>query len=220
MFKYENENIKQVILWQYEEAKRYKGLIEVIEKSYNKLQVDFWEKWYRDVFNIETANDFGLYIWSLILKTPVQFDFNASGEEKKAFGFTENRQNFNAPTNFANNESATVSFTTEQKRIIIKCRYFQISHKPTLENINNFLKREFWKEDKRVYVLDNCDMKWIRYSFFYQPDPFLDFLLKNVDILPRPAGVGVKIKIFSKTAFGFGRERANFKEPSNFGKIE
>lgn len=218
MFEYEKENIRSVILWQYEEATRYKGIIKIIEDSYNILQVDFWEKWYKDVFNIDTANDFGLYIWSLILKTPVQFDFKSSS--KIGFGVGPERKNFKAPTNFGNKNGGFVNFTTEQKRLIIKCRYFQISYKPTMDNINAFLKENFWKDDNRVYVLDNFDMQWITYSFFYQPDAFLDFLLNQANILPRPAGVGVKILIFSKTAFGFGKNRRNFATPSNFGLIE
>ena len=40
MFEYEKEDIKSVILWQYETATRYKNIIEIIEKSYNKLQAD------------------------------------------------------------------------------------------------------------------------------------------------------------------------------------
>ncbi|RBQ30682.1 hypothetical protein CRU92_10940 [Arcobacter sp. FW59] len=218
MFEYEKEDIKSVILWQYETATRYKNIIKIIEDSYNILQADFWEKWYRDVFNIDTANDFGLYIWSLILKTPVQFDFQS--DSKTAFGFREHRKNFSSPTNFGNKNGGFVNFTTEQKRLIIKCRYFQISHKPTMDNINAFLKENFWKDDNRVYVLDNFDMQWITYSFFYRPDAFLDFLLNEANILPRPAGVGVKILIFSKTAFGFGENRKNFAPPSNFGLIE
>ncbi|MFY4822008.1 DUF2612 domain-containing protein [Aliarcobacter butzleri] len=218
MFEYEKEDIKSVILWQYETATRYKGIIEIIEKSYNKLQADFWEKWYRDVFNIDTANDFGLYIWSLILKTPVQFDFKTSS--KTAFGFGTERKNFNSPTNFGNRNGGFTKFTTEQKRLIIKCRYFQISSRPTMDNINAFLKENFWKDDNKVFVLDSFDMQWITYSFFYQPDAFMNFLLNEANILPRPAGVGVKILIFSKTSFGFGQHRRNFAPPSNFGLIE
>lgn len=218
MFEYEKENIKSVILWQYEEAVRYKGIIDVIQKGYDRLQSDFWEKWYQDIFNIDTANDFGLYIWSLILQTPVQFDFKSSS--KTAFGFETERKNFKSPTNFGNKNGGFVNFTTEQKRLIIRCRYFQITNKPTVDNINTFLKNNFWKDDNRVYVMDNFEMEWITYSFFYQPNAFLDFLLNQANILPRPAGVGVKILIFSKTAFGFGENRKNFVTPSNFGKIE
>lgn len=218
MFEYEKENIKSVILWQYEEAVRYKGIIDVIQKGYDRLQSDFWEKWYQDVFNIDTANDFGLYIWSLILQTPVSFDFQSTS--KIAFGLGEERENFKPPTNFGNKNGGFVNFTTEQKRLIIKCRYFQLTHKPTIDNINTFLKHNFWKDDNKVYVMDNFEMEWITYSFFYQPNAFLDFLLNQANILPRPAGVGVKILIFSKIAFGFGENRKNFTTPSNFGKIE
>jgi len=219
MFKYEIENIKSVILWQYENSEKYKALISIIDDIYKEKHIRFWENWYRDVFNIDTANDFGLSIWAKILQIPSDISFDIKTDDKVAFGFNNERHNFGTPekkSNFGNNKNGLIStaLTQEQKRIIIKCRYFQLTYKPTLDNINNFLKQNLWKDDNRVYVIDNFNMQWITYTFFYQPDHFLEFLLNYANILPRPAGVGVKIRIIQKVAFGFSKNRNNFGTPS------
>lgn len=211
-------NLRQVILWQYETATQLIGVVDLMQAGYDRLELDFWENWYWDVFNIDTANDFGLGLWSKILGVKVSVDFEAQAD-KEAWGVGPNRRNFSPQTNFGSRDGGTVSLTTEQKRMVIRARYFQLTNRPTLDNINEFLKRYFWRGDSRVWVHDPQDMGLILYTFQYQPDGNLSFLLENMDILPRPACVGTGVRIISKTAWGVGPNRQNFSPPANFGHI-
>lgn len=210
--------LRDAILWQYEQAKRLIGLVDLMQAGYDVTTEQFWGDWYRDVFNIDTANDFGLSVWAKILgvKTVISFDPQPA---KNAFGFGVERKNFSAPTGFGSRSGGQVGLTLEQKRLVVRLRYFQLTHRPTLDNINALLKTYLWKGDNKVFVSDPQDMSIIMYTFMYQPDGGLMFLLQNMDVLPRPAGVKTGVKIVGKTSFGFGVNRANFVVPSNFGNI-
>lgn len=212
-------NIREAILWQFETAARLIGLVDIVKAGYDKYSRDFWDKWYTDVFNIDTANDFGLGIWAKILGVKLSVSFEPQ-TAKVAFGFGANRNNFHAQTNFGSRAGGTAGLTTSQRRMVIRARHFQLTTRPTVDNINEFLRSYFWKGDSKVYVIDPQDMSQIVYTFLYQPDGELSFLLDNIDILPRPACVGVGINIITGDAkFGFGTNRANFNPPTNFGVL-
>ncbi|NIT55538.1 MAG: DUF2612 domain-containing protein, partial [Aliifodinibius sp.] len=48
-----------------------------------------------DVFNLDTANDFGLSVWSVILNTPLTVENNEPEPDNSNWGFGNNRKNFN-----------------------------------------------------------------------------------------------------------------------------
>ena len=62
-----NVNLMRTILWQYENAPKLKALVQSEQDWANENVTEFWKDWYRDVFNLKTANDFGLNVWSRIL---------------------------------------------------------------------------------------------------------------------------------------------------------
>lgn len=150
-----------------------------------------------------------------ILDVPLGIDIPPSEKEKIGVGFGKKKANFRA--NFRRNADYTLSLTPEQKRLIIRMRYFNLTQSPTVTNINEFLKRFFWNEDSKVFVLDPLDMTYMYYVFNFNPDERLRVLLENFDLMPRPSGVGVKYRIVAKKAFGHGEHRKNFLE-SNFGE--
>lgn len=209
--------LRQVILWQYEEAKRLIGLVDILQAGYDRYHKDFWERWYKDVFNIDTATDFGLTIWSKILGIKFNVAFEPQSD-KIAWGFGNKRRRFGHDSNYGSRSGGNVTLTTAQKRLVIKSRYFELTQRPTQDNINEFLRENFWTDEGMVYVHDPQDMTFLLYTFLYKPDPWIQFLLDNFDILPRPAGVGVSVNIFDKQSWGVSRERLNFAPPSNFGK--
>ncbi|MDC9591885.1 DUF2612 domain-containing protein, partial [Xenorhabdus sp. XENO-10] len=114
------------------------------------------------------------------------------------------------------NADYTLMLTAEQKRLIIRMRYFNLTQSPTVTNINLFLERFFWRNESKVFVLDPLDMTYLYYVFNFNPDEHLRVLLENFDLMPRPSGVGVKYRIVTKQAFGFGKKHTNFLN-SNFG---
>lgn len=210
-----HSDLLRAILWQYEGADNLKALARFKSDWFERTTVSFWQNWYRDVFNIDTASDFGLSVWSRILDVPLGIDIPPSEKEKIGIGFGKKKANFQA--NFRRNADYTLSLTPEQKRLIIRMRYFNLTQSPTVTNINEFLKRFFWNEDSKVFVLDPLDMTYMYYVFNFNPDERLRVLLENFDLMPRPSGVGVKYRIVAKKAFGHGEHRKNFLE-SNFGE--
>ncbi|HAT1513852.1 TPA: DUF2612 domain-containing protein, partial [Morganella morganii] len=119
--------------------------------------------------------------------------------------------------NFRRNADYTLWLTPEQKRLIIRMRYFNLTQSPTVTNINEFLQRFFWNGDSKVFVLDPLDMTYMYYVFMFNPDERLRVLLENFDLMPRPSGVGVRYRVVAKIAFGTGKYRKNFLK-SNFGE--
>lgn len=210
-----HSDLLQAILWQYENADKLKSLAHFKADYFHQSTVLFWQNWYRDIFNIDTANDFGLAVWARILDVPLGIDISPSEKTKIGFGFGKKKANFNA--NFRRNTDYTLSLTLDQKRMLIRMRYFNLTQSPTVTNINQFLKRFFWRGESKVFVLDPFDMTYMYYVFNFNPDERLRLLLENFDLMPRPSGVGVKYRIITKKAFSYGSYHKNFLK-SNFGE--
>ncbi|MGQ7948095.1 DUF2612 domain-containing protein [Providencia sp. PROV258] len=209
-----HSDLLRAILWQYEDAENLKVLAQYKANYFERATTQFWSGWYRDVFNIDTANELGLNIWARILDVPLGIDVSPSDIAKIGFGFGKKKANFNA--NFRRNTDYTLSLTVEQKRLVVRMRYFNLTQSPTVTNINQFLKQFFWQADSKVFVLDPLDMSYLYYVFSFNPDERLRVLLENFDLMPRPSGVGVKYRIVTKKSFGHGQHRKNFLS-SNFG---
>ena len=114
------------VIWQYNDAERLQELLRLKQQWYDKNQRDFWENWYRDVFDLRTANDFGLTVWSRILDVPITVETTESPGDYHAWGFSDEVgisdspiSNFNQG-NFATPGDELAGLTTEQKRIILR----------------------------------------------------------------------------------------------------
>ena len=199
-------DLRQAVLWQYESASKIKALTDLRQKWIDQHHADFWADWYRDVFNINTANDFGLAVWARILNVPLEVD-NEVQSNKVAFGFGSFNTNFNN-SNFGVPLGSTQALNTEQKRLVIRLRYFQLTSRCTVPEINEFLALAFGSG--KAYVLDPQDMSFVTYVFGFQPDSSLKFILEKFDLLPRPSTVGVQWIAPQRPVFGFGEINLNF----------
>jgi len=197
------------LLWQYNEAESLQGLIESKEAWYIRTHTQFWTDWVRDVFDLQTANDFGLSVWAIILAIPLVVTPDPDPPNKPIWGFGSG----NTRVNFNNGNFATTSgsfgLTTEQKRLVLRLRYFQLVTRGAVPEINAFMARLF-SDQGSVYVSDAGGMK-ARYIFGFVPDAALELVLQSFDLLPRPEGVGVDYAIVGEAdGWGFGRYRVNF----------
>lgn len=206
-------DLLQAILWQYDGAPKLLSLANQKADWYDENQRTFWEAWYNDVFNLQTANDFGLAVWARILNVPLVATVSAS-EDRPVFGFGDHNLNFDNG-NFGRDVSGTINLTTEQKRLVLRLRYFQLVNNGTVPEINAFLRLLFGA-DGSVYVLDSLDMSYAVYVFDFIPAASVLFVLEQFDLLPRPAGVGTSILIAPGDSFGFAPYYLNF-ENGNFG---
>ena len=185
-------NLMVAILWQYEEAEKLKAVVEAKQQWVNQNQRDFWYGWYRDVFNIDTANTFGLSVWARILDAPLTISV-APQKNKIPFGFGSFNKNF-SNGNFGINNDQSQGLSLEQQRLVIRFRYFQITTTCSIPEINQFLKDSF-SSDGKAYVTYDKPANKIIYNFGFTPDSQLKFVLDEFDLLPRPASIGVKWQV-------------------------
>lgn len=200
-------NLLQAILWQYEDAEKLLSIARAKQAWIENNQTEFWSSWYRDVFNIETANAFGLSVWGRILNIKMQV-IEAPQPSKVPFGFGSFNANFNNG-NFGVLSDQSIGLTLEQQRTIVRMRYFQLTSRCTTPEINEFLKGLFGDQGT-VYVIDSYDMSFVTFLFTFTPDSHLQFILENYDLLPRPAAVGAQWVVQREPAFGFGPYNLNF----------
>lgn len=199
-------NLLRNLIWQYNDAQNLQAVIAQKEQWYTENHEQFWTDWYSDVFNLQTANDFGLSVWAIILGVPLVVTPDPD-PDKVPFGFAADDSNF-GNSNFAAGANG-IGLTTEQKRLVLRLRYFQLITRGAVPEINEFLSFVFGPD--QAYVADGLGMT-ARYVFTPGALPSaLEFVLTSYDLLPRPAGVGVDFVVEGEAeGWGFGRYRQNF----------
>lgn len=188
-------NLLQALLWQYESAENLQALLQEKQDWYTENQTDFWTNWYTDVFDLRTANDFGLTVWGIILGQKLYINFAQAG--RPAWGFEEFHLNFTRG-NFSGGSERSVRMSTETSRIILRLRYYQLISAGCVPEINRMLQDVFADYvapgDTAAYVVDNYDMT-MTYNFLFELSTELLFALRFFDVLPRPSGVQSTIVI-------------------------
>lgn len=198
-------DLLRALLWQYNKAERLEGILRQKQAWYDANQSEFWDNWARNVFDLRTANDFGLAVWSIILDLPLTIAGTPDPAGKPIFGFGEYHENFTRG-NFTSLTGSPLS--TSQKRILLQLRYFQLVTRGTVPEVNEFLRTTF-ADIGTVYVLDDLDMT-IRYIFPPMPASLRN-VIEQFDLLPRPAGVKVALQVLRPAGgFGFGVYHKNF----------
>jgi hypothetical protein len=214
-------DILQAILWQYSDATRLVSLLDQKQSWYDENHSFFWVEWHDNVFNLATANLFGLSVWSYILQLPLYVPSEPFDPTKPYWGFGAYNQNFHN-ANFAP-YGGGAELTIEEQRFVLRLRYFQLvsrgaiasqaqgSNPGSLIGTNemlNYLVPQTYP-DGRIWVLDGLNMS-ITYVFNFTVPPDIRDILVEQDLLPRPAGVGIKYVNISEPTFGFGPYNQNF----------
>jgi hypothetical protein len=182
-------NLLQAILWQYTNATNLQGILNAKNAWYVTNHTDFWENWYTNVFNLATANDFGLSVWSIILGQSLFTSFIES-TGIPYFGFGAYNQNFDG-SNFASLNGGNSVYSTETSRLLLQLRYFQLVSSGTVPETNRMLAYVFANYGK-AYLVDNHNMTQT-YYFEFVLSAEISYMLNNTDVLPRPAGVSSTI---------------------------
>lgn len=195
-------DLTQSILWQYDSAPNIKSLITQKQDWYNTYQSEFWSNWYTDTFDLITANNFGMSVWSIILDIP--YLILGGANDKPIWGFNElptvnHYVNFDRGT-FADVSSSRIILSAEDQRIFLRLRYFQLTCDGTIPLINEFLDVIF-NDPAGIYqggawALDNFDMT-MTYVFNCLISGSLLQALALYDVLPRPVGVSLTYIVLS-----------------------
>ena len=208
-------NVAVSLLWQYNEADALQEIVNGKQAWINTNQSQFWSDWYRDVFNLQTANDFGLSVWSIILNMPLFIELSPDLPSKPIWGFGPYRKNFNRGV-FATVQNSLV-LTTEEKRIVLQLRYWSFVNRGDAFDTNFFLNFVF-KDYGKVWMDDGLDMT-ITYAFDFLPPKNLFTALKEYDLLPRPAAVGIRYINTTRKTWGFGSNRKNFNNGTFISEV-
>ncbi len=218
-------NLAQVLLWQYNEAVNLQSLVEAKQAWYDQNFQTFWESWFENVFDLQTADPFGLLIWCIILNLPY-FIYQGDNDGATIFGFNayisfptlENTyENFNGigtsppssqlGANFSDIGSDLI-LAEEAQRFILRLRYFQLANRGDIVDINNFL--QFLGSTTpapyggSMWVLEDYGMR-MTYVFNFPLPPILLRVLYEYDLLPRPAGVGLRYIDSTVPVWGFNQ---------------
>jgi len=199
------------ILWQYEGSARSVQLARNDQSWLDAHHRSFWLAWHRDVFDLGTANEFGLTVWARILN--VSLEISEARRVDCVFGFGANHSNFENGS-FGRGQDEEVRLDIESARKLLKLRWFQLTMRPTAPNINRALEMTFGPDS--AYVADRYDMSLVTFFFRDPPDYRLRRLLERTDILPRPSTVKVGWAVQAKPSWGFGAHHLNY-ERGNFG---
>lgn len=202
-------DLLRALLWQYNRAEKLESLMTQKQAWYDENQSEFWRSWVRDVFDLRTANDFGLQVWAIILGVPLSISTEPTDLTQPAFAFGTLRQNFERG-NYGSSGSGTITLTTELKRLILRLRYFQLVTRCTTPEINRFMASAFAAYG-RVYVQDSNDMSFITYVFDFDLSAELVYALEYYDVLPRPATVGIAYIVTTREIWGFGDFNQNYE---------
>lgn len=208
-------NLLQSILWQYDKAPNLISLMAFKQTWYDINQQGFWSNWYEDVFNLTTANAFGLSVWAIILDVPLYLNISPDIDQP-VFGFntvpSENtNQNFTRG-NFSSRGSAQI-LSEEEQRLVLRLRYFQLITRGAIPEINQFLNYLFNSSGSdllgQVWALDGLHMN-MRYVFNFNIPRGLLSILRQLRLLPKPAGVRLQYYVNQGGVFGFGSFNKNF----------
>lgn len=200
-------NLLRAMLWQYNDAPRLESLVAQKQAWFNAENQGFWEDWQRDVFDLRTANAFGLSVWAIILDMPLTISSGSDPDEDRViFGYATDDENFDNG-NFE--PWVELPLTVEQSRLILRLRYFQLVTRGTVPEINQFI-RTLFADSGSAYVVDGRNMT-ARYVFGFPLSTDLQQVFSLFDLLPRPAGVFVDYVVLPDAeTFGFERYHLNF----------
>ena len=205
-------NLLSALLWQYNNATNLQGILTAKNQWYLENQTQFWNDWYQDVFNLGTANQFGLVVWSIILGLPIYVNSPYdSGAPTWGFGDANGDVNFDNG-NFNDSNGTSELLPLETQRLALQIRYFQLVSSGTVPETNRMLKYVFSNYGS-AFLRDNYDMTQT-YVFEFPVTWDLQYLFNNFDILPRPAGVASNYLDATLECFGFNNFNFNFDNGS------
>lgn len=185
-----SSDILRSLLWRNNAAPNLTALLQNKQDNFDTDHQGFWDDWIVDVFDLQTANEFGLNLWSIILGVNIAISPDAEAPNS-SWGFGANRKNFNNG-NFSSSAGDLV-LGLEDARIVLRLRYYQLTSNCNPLDLNLMLADVFGPLGL-AYVLDLGGMQ-MQYVFEFELPSITRLVLENFDILPRPAAVPLQIAV-------------------------
>lgn len=164
-----NTDQTQTLKWLQNKAPNIQSLVELKNNWYKKYNDQFWIDWYKNVFNVDTLDAFGVYTWCEILGLPkANFVLDAL-ENQWAYGPYRKNYVASAGNTDPNREMVGGNFFGAGKDIVtgigearwaLKLRYAALTSDGRIENINRMLAYIFnggepWGNDKYFICMDD-----------------------------------------------------------------
>ena len=193
-------DLSPVVLWQYLEATKFRGLVDYQQKFMDVAVRDFIEEFDKSFLNIATADTDGLALWGRLLNVgrPVY---------EKGGVITE--------------------FTDEQYRVVLRAAIYLLAFDGSVKALNQFFKMLL--PNLPILIVDNYDMtvsfnvlrdkadveEWEQVLLNYLFSPVRD---KFSIALPRPSGVRYDLRYNIDYSDIFGFEGQTYKTEQNTEK--
>lgn len=182
------QNIKDTIMSQYANSPNLlaliEGLNEVIDPQY------YIEDFYNLIYRLSSASGFGLDIWAI--KVGVSRSSPMTDPFSEKFGFNPAYNPFNTyPFNGAGSGFSSYRLPDQLLRQLIIIRAAINILYATAININKFLLMIFNGQRAYYNILGHMTAEYV---FEFTLTPFERMFVYNLDILPKPCGVGVSFR--------------------------
>lgn len=208
-------NVERTIISQYGNSATITQLIRNMNE-YLDPRADF-NTFYNFVWNVETAQGFGLDIWGRIVVIDRALQIPEISDN---FGFQTGTSDFKpfeeAPFYIPGNDSTqTYLLSDDAYRQLILVKALANISATTPRAINQLLQNMFSGRG-RCYVNDLGGMT-MRWTFEFYLEPFELAILLNSGALPRPAGVKAYVLQVASPIFGFVEAGAESSAPFGQG---
>jgi hypothetical protein len=178
------QNVKQTIISQYGNSPTMLQLIDNMNE-YIDPRIDI-DNFYDYIWNVETAQGFGLDIWGRIVQIERVISVPADTPNPGGFPFTP----------------GVYTMDDEQYRRVILIKALANITNCTSGSLNQLLQKLF-EGRGRCYALDMGGMA-MRLTFEFWLEPYEYVILTTTGVSPRPAGVlGNVFQVDVPTTFGF-----------------
>lgn len=151
--------------------------------------VDISKEYFDNIYNISTAKGKGLDLWGTLL---------------------------NFPRYIYNGEENGLELTDDEYRVVLQVVYSTFAVEPTIPNLNHVMRLIFGTQGLTAYVIDELDMGFITYVFTQQLPVWLNIVFYTYEILPRPMGVGARIREEPTQYLGFDGQNVAGSNIGNF----
>lgn len=176
---------------------------ETIDDRKSYFDTGWGEQFYSTVWNVDTAQGFGLDIWGRIVVIGRELQIPLM---TRNFGFTTTPQSFYPfdQGTFYDGPSATQTYRLADNayRTLILAKALSNISATDCRSLNSVLQNLF-PDRGRSYVTDGRDMS-IRITFEFYLEPWEKSVISSSGAMPRPAGVALNIlEIPRNNTFGF-----------------
>ena len=195
-------NYSELLIWQY---KLPKAIAEIDMKS--KFWIDFMEDCLKfiDMWNVDTAEKYSLDVLGRIFGVSrssvslTEKEYLTYYEKTGGLGWGRGRW-YVAGEAFGE----TILLTDQEFRFLIKARIWKLYQNPSLDYLTDALQALTGDD---AYIVDNGNMTMkVYYGKAITLDSFIKFAIENLDILPRPVGIGYTYEQVGSKFFGFNGE--------------